>query len=161
MNLKSHKESQNLQLKRKIVWEIPPQGGDAIEDQGGGKHTVVSVIEDRWQRGEPGCHYQGTGCCTLSEISIEVTWSVLTWGSLNCFPHTGCPKKNDLLSLKAYNFGLEAAIWASRDSFGILRLWAFIWDQELQDYVKASLRKMCLKLATLKTWHYCITDIHS
>ena len=63
--------------------------------------------------------------------------------------YTGCPKKNALLSLKAYNSGLEAAIWASRDSFGILRLWAFIWDQEVQDYVKASLRKMHLKLATL------------
>ena len=34
--------------------------------------------------------------------------------------HTGCPKKNALLSLKAYNSGLEAAIGASRDSFGIL-----------------------------------------
>ena len=36
--------------------------------------------------------------------------------------HTGCPKKNALLSLKAYNSGLEAAIGTSRDSFGILRL---------------------------------------
>ena len=35
---------------------------------------------------------------------------------------TGCPKKNALLSLKAYNSGLEAAIGASRDSFGILWL---------------------------------------
>ena len=63
--------------------------------------------------------------------------------------NTGCPKKNALLSLKAYNPGLEAAIWASRDSFGILWLWAFIWDQEVQNYVKASLRKTGLKLATL------------
>ena len=63
--------------------------------------------------------------------------------------YTGCPKKNALLSLKAYNSGLEAAIGTSRDSFGILRLWAFIWDQEVQDYVKASLRKSHLKLATL------------
>ena len=62
---------------------------------------------------------------------------------------TGCPKKNALLSLKAYNSGLEAAIGTSRDSFGILRLWAFIWDQEVQDYVMASLRKSYLKLATL------------
>ena len=36
--------------------------------------------------------------------------------------NTGCPKKNALLSLKAYNSGLEAAIGTSRDSFGILRL---------------------------------------
>ena len=63
--------------------------------------------------------------------------------------NTGCPKKNALLSLKAYNSGLEAAIGAGRDSFGILWLWAFIWDQEVQDYVKASLRKTRLKLATL------------
>ena len=62
---------------------------------------------------------------------------------------TGCPKKNALLSFKAYNSGLEAAIGTSRDSFGILRLSAFFWDQEVQDYLKASLRKTCLKLATL------------
>ena len=62
---------------------------------------------------------------------------------------TGCPKKNALLSLKAYNSCLEATIGTSRDSFGILRLSAFIWDQEVQDYVKASLRKTRLKLATL------------
>ena len=69
--------------------------------------------------------------------------------------HTGCPKKNALLSLKAYNSGLEAAIGASRDSFGILWLWAFIWDQEVQDYVKASLRKSHLKLATLSITKNC------
>ena len=63
--------------------------------------------------------------------------------------HTGCPKKNALLSLKAHNSGLEGAIGTSRDSFEILRLWAFIWDQEVQDYVEASLRKTRLKLATL------------
>ena len=76
--------------------------------------------------------------------------------------NTGCPKKNALLSLKAYNSGLEAAIWASKDTFGILRLWAFIWHQEVQDYVKASLRKLHLKLDTLhKTWHYYVTDFCS
>ena len=62
---------------------------------------------------------------------------------------TGCPQKNALLSLKAYNSGLEAAIGASRDSFGIQWLWAFIWDQQVQDYVIVSLRKTRLKLATL------------
>ena len=35
---------------------------------------------------------------------------------------TGCPKKNALLSLKAYNSGFEAAIGAIRDSSGILWL---------------------------------------
>ena len=60
--------------------------------------------------------------------------------------------------MKAYNSGLEAAIGTSRDSFGILRLWAFIWDQEVQDYVKASLRKTRLKLATLsQNLTICVT----
>ena len=65
------------------------------------------------------------------------------------FIYTGCPKKNALLSLKACNSGLEAAIGAIKDSFGILRLWAFIWDHKVKYYVKASLRKSYLKLATL------------
>ena len=39
-----------------------------------------------------------------------------------CVYYTGCPKKNALLSLKAYNSGSEGAIGTSRDSFGILRL---------------------------------------
>ena len=43
-------------------------------------------------------------------------------GKRHKYIHTGCPKKNALLSLKAYNSGLEAAIGTSRDSFGILRL---------------------------------------
>ena len=88
--------------------------------------------------------------------SWSTSSSSLSWKELNLclvnFPNkgcTGCPKKNALLSLKSYNSGLEAAIWTSRDSFGIFRLWAFIWDQEVQDYVKASLRKLHLKLATL------------
>ena len=65
------------------------------------------------------------------------------------FIYTGCPKKNALLSLKACNSGLEAAIGAIKDSFGILRLWAFIWDQEVHNYVEASLGKTHWKLATL------------
>ena len=36
--------------------------------------------------------------------------------------YTGCPKINALLSLKAYNSGLEEAIGARRDSLGILGL---------------------------------------
>ena len=50
---------------------------------------------------------------------------------------------------KAYNSSLEAAIGTSRGSFQILRLSAFILAQEVQYYVKASPRKLPLKLATL------------
>jgi len=57
----------------------------------------------------------------------------------------GVPKKTP-----SYLWRLITLFWkrASRDSFGILWLWAFK-DQEVQDYVKASLRKMRLKVATL------------
>ena len=41
------------------------------------------------------------------------------------------------------------AIGTSRDSFEILRLPAFVWDQEVQDYVEASQSKLHLKLPTL------------
>ena len=47
------------------------------------------------------------------------------------------------------SISLEAAIGTSRGSFQILRLSAFILAQEVQDYVKASPRKLPLKLAAL------------
>ena len=46
-------------------------------------------------------------------------------------------------------FSLKAPIRTNRGSFQILRLSAFISAQEVLDYVKTSLRKWCLKLATL------------
>ena len=53
-----------------------------------------------------------------------------------------------LLGLNAYISGLEAVIPKSWDSFEILMSWAFIWAQEVQDYVKESLRKSRLKRPT-------------
>ena len=63
--------------------------------------------------------------------------------------YTGCLKKNARLRLEAYNSSLEAAVGACRDIFGFLRFSAFIWAQEVQDSVHGSLRKSCLKRATL------------
>ena len=66
-----------------------------------------------------------------------------------CSKDTGCLKKNARLRLEAYNSSLEAAVGACRDIFGFLRFSAFIWAQEVQDSVHGSLRKSCLKRATL------------
>ena len=55
-----------------------------------------------------------------------------------------------LLRLKAYNSSLEAAIGTCRTIFGFLRFSALIWAQEVQDFVHGTLRKLCLKRATLK-----------
>ena len=58
-----------------------------------------------------------------------------------------------LLCLEAYNSGLEACIGTCRDIVGFLRFSAFIWAQEVQNSVHWSLRKLCLKRATL-TWKW-------
>ena len=60
--------------------------------------------------------------CSKPTCSASTNHSILTLLTSKAYLHTGCPKKNALLSLKAYNSGLEAAIGTSRDSFGILRL---------------------------------------
>ena len=50
---------------------------------------------------------------------------------------------------EAYNSSLEAAIGTCSGSFQIIRSSAFFWAQEVQDYLKASLRKLHLKLVTI------------
>ena len=64
-------------------------------------------------------NYENECVCPLSGLCF-------IWTESRYYVSTGCPKKNALLSLKAYNSGLEATIGTSRDSFGILRLSAFI-----------------------------------
>ena len=53
-----------------------------------------------------------------------------------------------LLGLNAYISSLEAVISKSWDIIEILVSLVFIWAQEVQDYVKASLRKSRLKRPT-------------
>ena len=67
--------------------------------------------------------------------------------------HTGCPKKNARLRLETNNFSLEGAIGICKTIFGFLRFSAFIWAQEVQNSVHWSLKKLCLKRATL-TWKW-------
>ena len=59
--------------------------------------------------------------CTLFFLQSPSLHQSLQFSFLKA-KYTGCPKKNALLSLKAYNSGLEASIGASWDSFVILRL---------------------------------------
>ena len=70
----------------------------------------------------------------------------------------------------AYNFGLEAPICISKDSFEILRFSAFIWAQEKGHFMQKQVRKLCLKdinesLFLLLSWHchifgYCHVSLH-
>ena len=70
----------------------------------------------------------------------------------------------------AHNFGLEAPICISKDSFEILRFSAFIWAQEKGHFMQKQVRKLCLKyindsLFLLLSWHchifgYCHVSLH-
>ena len=70
----------------------------------------------------------------------------------------------------AYNFGLEAPICISKDSFEILRFSAFIWAQEKGHFMQKQVRKLCLKCINdssflLLSWHchifgYCHVSLH-
>ena len=143
------------------LWELPQTQGSLKSVQklqifhldNSNIKTRQTVYDYYWKLWDPGLpDPAGSGRKTRSGLIVQ--WEqghgvVLHDPGEGYQEPTGCPKKNALLSLKAYNSGLEGAVGTSRDSFGILRLWAFIWDQEVQDYVKASLRKLHQKLATL------------
>ena len=56
---------------------------------------------------------------------------------------TGCP----ILTMDVYNLGFEAPIWTCWGSFRFLMFSAFIWAQEVHDFVNSTLRKSHLKRA--------------
>ena len=71
-----------------------------------------------------------------------------------CMIHTGCPKKNALLSLEANISGFKGPIGQSWTSFENYMFSAFFWAQEQVNFIPASLRKSGFKKVTwpLKRW---------
>ena len=96
---------------------------------GAGKSTILKLIEKFYQPQNGQVLINGVDINNFSMKSVRSKIGFVSqdpflfYGTICWFIGTGTyrvSQKNALLSLKAYNSGLDAAIGASRDSFGIL-----------------------------------------
>ena len=84
----------------------------------------------------------------------------LTTSQLLSATHTGCPKKNAILTLEANISGLQASNGKSWTSFENYMFSPFIWAQEQVYYVPASQRKSRFKKLTWTKAEPFFSDTH-